>query len=364
MENYQAYKNTTVNFTVGLNIIIGESDVGKSSILRALRKLVRDIPAGKDFINEDAVSTKLSLTIVDDNDQEHTIIRQITPSKNLYYLDEHEFGGFGREIPEEIQNTVEMVLVELENDVKIDLHFSDQHDTPFMIARGSAGTRSKLLGRIAGLHILDRGIVAVNKDIRTGNSALNHKSADRDQLQRNVDESVDTMNGHILYDACKGQLSEIGEELKALVKLRDLQELFLEIIDAGKKTKKILDNIPEIIADFHEMREDIRQLVKLQEFYTRLNFIEQQIISLPSVEFDDAVDFSEIRENIQKLNKFQKSCKTLDIIEDQIKLLEAMKFDVDIEKVQKERMELLTTLKICPVCKQSTIHIGEHCGQS
>lgn len=125
LENYQAHKNTTVDLTSGLNIIIGESDMGKSSILRAIRKLVRDFPAGKDHINKDATSMKISLTVIDDNDHEHVVVRQVTPSKNLYYLDDQEFGGFGREIPEEIQNTLEMFVVELENSEKIDLHFFD-----------------------------------------------------------------------------------------------------------------------------------------------------------------------------------------------------------------------------------------------
>ena len=363
LDNYQAHKNTTIDFTDGLNIIIGESDVGKSSILRALRKLVRDTPAGKDFINKDATSTKLSLTVVDDNDQEYVVIRQITPSKNLYYLDSQEFGGFGREIPEEIQNMLEMFLVELENNEKIDLHFFDQHDTPFMVARGSAGTRSKLLGRIAGLHTLDRGIIAVNKDIRAGNSALKTKSMDRDELQEKIDKSIDTSNGHILHNTCKDRLQGIAKELVTLTKLRDLQTRFHDVVDKGKKTKESLDNLPEIVVDFHKMREDIQRLDKLQGFYNTLKSIEEQIIALPIVEFDVNVDFSKMRENIQRLYKLQELHEILEATENQTNTLETMDFDTDIEKAQKAWTMALTELKICPTCKQPTVNIGNHCKQ-
>ena len=364
LKDYQAHKDTTIDFTPGLNIIIGESDMGKSSILRALRKLVRDIPAGKDFINKDATSTKLSLVVVDDIGQEYTIVRQITPSKNLYYLNEQEFGGFGREIPEEIQNTLEMFLVELENSEKIDLHFFDQHDAPFMVARGSAGTRSKLLGRIAGLHTLDRGIVAVNKDIRAGNSVLKTKSMDRDELQEKVDRSRDTSMDHKLHEACKVQLQEIVEELNKLTKLQDLQERFLDIVDDGKKTKKSLNNLPDIDVNFHAIREDLQQLTKLQKFYTALNSIDAQITSLPTIELEIDIDFSKIRKNIQKLAKLRKLHETSASIDDQIKTLKATEFDVDIEKAQKEWIITLAKLKICPMCKQSTANIGNHCIQS
>lgn len=361
VENFQAHKDTTIDFTVGLNIIIGESDMGKSSILRALRKLVRDVPAGKDFINKDATSTKLSLVVVDDIGQEYTIVRQITPSKNLYYLDEHEFGGFGREIPEEIQNILEMFLIELENSEKIDLHFFDQHDTPFMVARGSAGTRSRLLGRIAGLHTLDRGIVIVNKDIRAGNSALKIRSIDRDELQEKVDNTRDTLADHKLHEICKVQLQKIVEELNKLTKLQDLQKRFLDIVNDGKKTKKSLDNLPDININFHAIREDLQRLGKFQGFYDTLNSIDTQITSLPTIEFDIDIDFSKVHGNIQKLTRLQKLLETLNLIESKIKLLEVIEFDMDIEKAQKEWVATLADLKICPVCKQSTMHIEKQC---
>jgi exonuclease SbcC len=364
LENYQAHKDTTIDFTAGLNIIIGESDMGKSSILRALRKLVRDVPAGKDHINKDATSMKISLTVVDDNDHEYIIIREVTPSKNLYHLDKQDFGGFGREIPEEIQNTLEMFLIELENSEKIDLHFFDQHDAPFMVARGSAGTRSKLLGRIAGLHTLDRGIVAVNKDIRAGNSLLKTRSEDRDKLQKNVDETRDTSNDHILHDTCKSQLQKIVKELSTLEKLTELLKELRKISKEGKEIKQLFDSIPEIVVDFPKMREDVRRLNKLQECRKTLSSIDMEITKLPTVQIDIDINFGMIRENIQKLRKLQEYCNALSSINSQIAPLDSIEFDKDIEKAQNEWAKALAELKICPVCKQSTVNIETHCIQS
>ena len=361
--NYQAYKDTTINFTQGLNIIIGESDMGKSSILRALRKLVRDTPAGKDHINKDATSMKISLTVVDDNDHEYVVVRQVTPSKNLYYLDAQEFGGFGREIPEEIQNILEMFLIELENSDKVDLHFFDQHDPAFMVTRGSAGTRSKLLGKIAGLHTLDRGIVIINKDIRAGNSTLKTRSMDRDELQEKVDEARDTSADHNLYEVCKIRLQKTMEELDKLTKLQDLQTRFLDIVNEGKHTKISLDNFPNIDVNFHKIRGDLQKLTKLQKFYTTLNSIDTQIASLPIIELDVNIDFNKVRENIQKLSRLQELYKTLERIESKITALVIVKLDPSIEKAQKEWATTLAALKICPVCKQSTIDIENHCKQ-
>jgi len=316
LENFQAHKNTTITFSSGLNVIVGPSDTGKSSILRALRKLIRDNPAGKDFINKDATSVKLSLTIVNDEDQEYTIIRQITPSKNLYYLDDQEFGGFGREIPKEIQDVLEMSLIELENSEEIDLHFSDQHDGPFMISKGLAGTRSKLLGRIAGLHILDRGIVDVNRDVRAGTSAFKITSIEKDRLQMEVDKSPDTTGGHLLYDTCKKQLQTLEMELITLDKLRNLKEDLNIVVEEGKKQRLHFNSLPNIDVDFQGIHTSLYTLGRLQELHQKLNSINTQIEDIASKDYDDI-----------------------------------------IHSAQQEWVTLLKELKICPTCKQPTLEI-------
>lgn len=50
IENFQSHENTHIDFDMGLNIIIGESNNGKSSILRAMDWVVDNQPLGTDFI--------------------------------------------------------------------------------------------------------------------------------------------------------------------------------------------------------------------------------------------------------------------------------------------------------------------------
>ena len=359
LENFQAHKNTTISFSSGLNIIIGESDVGKSSILRALRKLIRDVPAGKDFVNKDASGMKLSLTVIDEDEQEYIIVRQITASKNLYYLDDQEFGGFGREIPEEIQKVLEMFLIELENSEKIDLHFSGQHDTPFMISKGSAGVRSKLLGRVAGLHTLDKGIVWVNKDIRAGNSMLKTRSMDRDNLHEKIDTLPDIDHEYTVYNSCKKDLQSLETELITLSKLYELKKSLDDIVKRGKQLKEHFNELPDVKTDFQVIRTTLQMLSRLQELHVKLNAVEKQTTLLESKKFDAViqVDFQAMHITLQTLGRLQELHSKLSNIETQTTLLESKKFDDDIQKAQQEWTTVLKELKICPVCKQSTLKV-------
>ncbi|KKL73501.1 hypothetical protein LCGC14_2074230, partial [marine sediment metagenome] len=135
------------------------------------------------------------------------------------------------------------------------------------------------------------------------------------------------------------------------------------ISDEGKQTKKAFDDLPDIVVDFHKIREDNRRLDKLQGLHNVLNSITDQIAKLPTIQVDVNIDFGKIRKNIQKLTKIQKFHEILDLIESKITALGIIKLDPSIEKAQNEWTIALAELKICPVCKQSTVNIETHCGQ-
>jgi exonuclease SbcC len=50
LRNFQSHRETDLEFSPGLNIIVGPSDQGKSAIIRALRWLFYNEPRGTGFI--------------------------------------------------------------------------------------------------------------------------------------------------------------------------------------------------------------------------------------------------------------------------------------------------------------------------
>ena len=267
IQNFQSHKDTVITFSSGLNIIIGPTDTGKSAILRALRKLIRDEPSGKAFISKWSKDMTITLTFERDT-IEYTVCRRITPSKNLYSLDTEEYGGFGKTIPEEIQNTLDMALVELETGEELDLHFADQHEPPFMISKGQAGTRSKLLGRIAGLHVLDRAIMRVNSDIRAENSSLKHKDKERETLQYALEDWPDLWHELELIDTLAERIHTVKIDQTRYDKITKIHEKLLHIRDKAKEVP-----LPEIKADFEGIKDRIIHLNKLGEVFTKLTNI-------------------------------------------------------------------------------------------
>jgi len=52
IKNFQSHEETELQFSSGVNVIVGSSDSGKSAILRALKWVVQNKPSGTAFFTE------------------------------------------------------------------------------------------------------------------------------------------------------------------------------------------------------------------------------------------------------------------------------------------------------------------------
>ena len=109
IENFQSHEFTQIDFSPGFNVIVGQSDQGKSALIRALKWLIYNEPRGVDFIRVGATRSSVTILLTDGTQ----ITRERTPSRNRYYLlipgqEENIFEGFGSRVPQEIQDALGM----------------------------------------------------------------------------------------------------------------------------------------------------------------------------------------------------------------------------------------------------------------
>ncbi len=117
LKDFQKHRDITVEFDPEITTITGESDAGKSSIVRALYWVVFNRPIGDWMIrhNQKGVRGKLVTT-------DGTIVRRRGKSHNYYLKDGEKYVAFGPgKVPDDIAEILKVGLV----------NFQMQGDPPF-----------------------------------------------------------------------------------------------------------------------------------------------------------------------------------------------------------------------------------------
>lgn len=127
IKNYQAIKDATLEFNKGLTAIIGTTNAGKSSIIRAIESAINN-KAGNGFINYDAKECQVIIE-AGDNVVEWS---KKTTGAGTYTLNGSTITKIGRSQNEEVAAILNMQEVQV-NENKIRLNFWKQMEYPFLV---------------------------------------------------------------------------------------------------------------------------------------------------------------------------------------------------------------------------------------
>lgn len=142
LRNFQRWKKLDIVFDQ-VTTFVGQTDSGKSAIIRALRWVVTNSPRGNSFVRHGSKKA-CSVTLYVDG---HVIKRSRLGSVNSYWMDGHTYSAFNTGVPEPIQNVLKMTVD----------NFQQQHDPIFWLSL-SPPEVSKRLNEIADLQIMDDSI--------------------------------------------------------------------------------------------------------------------------------------------------------------------------------------------------------------
>ncbi len=141
IRGFQRHRNLTVEFDPLVTVLVGKTNIGKSSVLRALRWLALNLPNGDGFISHGKTSCSVTLEL-----DGHVIKRKRGRGINYYWLDASRYVAFG-------QATVPPDIAQLLNVGPAT--FQRQLDPPFWLTL-PPGQVSKELNGVVSLEVIDR----------------------------------------------------------------------------------------------------------------------------------------------------------------------------------------------------------------
>lgn len=349
LSNFQGHKQSTLEFSPGVCAITGESDEGKTSIIRALKQLADNKLSGTGYISDFAKKGECSIEAETDGQIVERVLEFHTNKdgdkvldRNSYWIGDQEFKALGRGgIPYEVQNILQLD----------ELNFQNQMDAPFLLS-ASSGEVARYLNDIVNLNVIDESLKKINSKT---NSTAREIETKESEIETNTNE-LKTLDW---IDEAEKELKQLEIEQAEFTDKQylngQLADLLNDIDDLLEELDKFQDNDQElydICLLIEETKNYLAQSEYLNSFKSDLNGLESisdQIDSLPfnEKEIKDIVDLSTfIDEYEDKEKNFSKLHNILNLISE---------FEEDIEVCIESIQTLETGFKNdfpeqCPLC--------------
>ena len=347
IKNYQVIKNAELNFVPGINAIVGATNNGKSSIIRAIRGAINN-QGGSSFINYDANEASVSITF---NDHEIIWTKSKKQGKSAYIIDGKKLTKIGQTQLPEVAEIMNMPEVEVNND-RHQINFWRQMDRPFLIDKTPYQlfdfiSKSKEQELITGLKDITEGqLKTTNKSLDANFVAINSTTNEIIKLKSEVEE-LEKFNNFNLAKLEK--LLEFDDKIDKALSLINNPAIETYKKQAANLAYKV-DSLKESVSSIND------SLIILKQLDDKVKVITDADKTISSINIDKLKTNSEKAENLlvsfDALNKEYQKIVTL-INETNATTVKCTELELNISTCKhaiSQITEELNLFEVCPLC--------------
>jgi hypothetical protein len=259
LENFQSHIKTNITPAENgqLTTIVGPSDTGKTSILRALRWVFYNSPSGTDFIRAGATYAKV---IVEYASGDVVTRWRSTGGINRYIVNEAVYEGFGNSVPLEVKEVTGVNPVVI-GDIELCLNFAEQLDGPFLGKSVSAPARAKVLGKLAGTEEIDLAGKRLGTD-------LYRQGQDEKRLKAELEGLQEKIAGYDYLPAMKKKIKALETIITEIKEAKERQDKLVALNEDYSRTETGIQETMDTINRWKGIREaeaNIREAEKTTE---------------------------------------------------------------------------------------------------
>lgn len=336
--NFQSHKNTSLSFHPGVNVVVGQSDTGKSSIIRAINWVISNRPSGDSFrANFSKSDTEVAMAFGED-----FVLRKKGKSTNSYEVESGKLKALRTDVPQEVKDVTLMKEVNIQ----------PQHKSYFLLDE-TPGNVAKAFNTVSGLEEMDAALKNINSKVRDTSSKISHTSEKIDQLEIDIEKvkwvgeaekslkwieeyNQTVIDFKIVIDALRSRITEVRRlsgclkelpDFSALPKIKEISKLDTDINTKLEHSNYVFD----IVSSLSELRKKEKVCSAIQDL--------------------DVSSSAELSKRINaKINEFDALKTMIRRIEREMNVVSIAKNEVDVWK--REFDDLESQLEICPTCGQ------------
>lgn len=297
--NFQNHKESFFDLSEGVNVVVGQSDSGKTSIIRALNWVVNNKPSGDSYRRHNSKSTSVIITL----ESGVEIARVKSDKENYYRVGDVIYKAFGQDVPEEVKKLFNFS----------DINFQQQMDAPFLLSN-SSGEVARTLNEAVNLDKIDLALSAIGKIVRDTNTDIKTESVRKNELE-------ERMLTYANLDAMRNDIEHLDSLQLTLTQIRDdANSLSVESNAVLRIKEKLLnyENLP-VIEKLHSRMEEIyREQQKVSEEAFRLRLL-----------INNYKGNIEKLDNIKLILHYEQDINDLSGISDRLQEVRISKFNLD-----------------------------------
>ena len=338
IRNIQSHERSDFAFHPGVNIIIGESDSGKSAILRALRWLFDNRPSGN-AIQSKFIKKGDSSVVKIWEGENRSASKEMQNGKSKYILHSQIFEAVGTTVPEEVSKFFNMSGVNLQR----------QLDSPFLLA-DTPGAVAQHFNKIGNLDKIDTSTSFINSAIRELNAKISYKESEIKTAEEELKkfEYLEKLEMEIeaLEELQKRWLSKVLNKNSLDKLIRGVQHIDV-LIDNASPLLELEEEVNQIFQWKDKLETNKKNRTALWSVLSSINLANDDI------EYQNQLAELETPVNnllslYTKLNTAETQRKSLDKA---LTYLRAINTQLKISTGKRDNLQAkLDELKICPFC--------------
>jgi hypothetical protein len=345
IENFQSHSLSVFTLKQGLNVIVGPSDSGKSAVIRALKWVLYNEPAGDFFIREGEKECSVTVEFNDGT----TLKRYRSRSKNGYVLinpddEEMRFEGIGSGVPKEIVDATGITKIILDQDSSSAINLGEQLEGPFLLTE-KPSTRANAIGRLVGVNLLDDALRDVLRDIRSISLRNEEALIKLDEEIKDFEYLDELRNRSMISSAFIKEAENLLE-----VKTR-LEFYFKSLNDISIEKNHQLDSLIKL-SDIDNAKQDIEVAANLVFKYEVLKSKSNNFKQLLE-ERSSWIKASSLLDHIEDIQKIESETSSLTS-----RLTALSKFYTEYKNVLTEKEGLIDRLKYLKSADETEQDVG------
>ncbi len=337
IQNFQSHKNSYLEFHPGVNIILGPSNSGKTSIIRALRWLIWNRPQGDSFKSYWGGDTTVKL---ETNDA--SVERYRSDTVNSYCLNNSiTYKALKAEVPEEIRRVLNIDEINLQK--QLDPHF---------LLSNTPGEIAQYFNKIVNLEIIDTATQRVNSVIRDISQTINFKKSEKTRLEnelkqfdylKSFEKDLEQIE---LLDNQLESISSQTEELNNIIHLIENIDNELDTLSELLPAEKLIMDLILFFEDLKKVQEESQMIKSIMNSIIDMDVKIQEIENITEAEtyINNILDLYKVK------NEISKQCDSLSLLIEMIEKAES-NLDNAVLKLSELEIEFEERMPdICPLC--------------